>query len=110
MQLAEDIESFDPAGMQGPTPVQVPGDEWTQWTNCPSYGGKRGRRMSDVARYNAETGIMQVRFATGGRGTPNTYAYSSIDEETWDNFMSGRWSENGTATHWFLTPWGGVRV
>ena len=66
-----------------------------------------GRRMSDVARYNAEAGIMQVRFASGGRGTPNTYAYSSIDAETWDNFMAGRWSENGTATHWFLTPGAG---
>jgi hypothetical protein len=66
--------------------------------------------MSDVARYNAEAGIMQVRFASGGRGTPNTYAYSGIDGETWGNFMAGRWSEAGTATHWFLHAWGGVQV
>jgi hypothetical protein len=66
--------------------------------------------MSDSARYNAEAGIMQVRFDSGGRGTPNTYAYSGIDAETWNDFMAGRWSEAGTATHWFLTSWGGVRV
>ena len=67
--------------------------------------------MSDAARYYPEAGIMQVRFASGGRGgVPNTYAYSGIDPETWNNFMAGRWSENGTATHWFLQAWGGVRV
>jgi KTSC domain len=51
--------------------------------------------MSESARYNAEAGIIQVRFASGGRGTPNTYEYAAIDAETWDNFMAGRWSENG---------------
>jgi KTSC domain len=66
--------------------------------------------MSDVARYNAEAGIMQVRFASGGRGTPNTYQYAAIDEETWRDFMAGRRSENGTATAWFVNAWGGVRV
>ena len=67
--------------------------------------------MSDVARFNAEAELMQVRFASGGRGgVPNTYQYGSIDEETWDNFMAGRWSENGTATHFFVHAWGGVRV
>jgi KTSC domain len=66
--------------------------------------------MSESARFNAEAQLLQVRFASGGRGTPNTYAYSSIDEETWNDFMSGRWAENGTATAWFLTSWGGVRV
>jgi hypothetical protein len=66
--------------------------------------------MSDSARYNSEAGLMQVRFASGGRGTPNTYQYDSMDPETWNDFMAGRWSENGTATHWFLHAWGGVRV
>ena len=110
----DDIESsasVSAAGMQGPTPVQLPGDQWTQWEVTPSYGGRSGRRMSDVARYNAEANLMQVRFDSGGRGgVPNTYQYSFIDPETWDNFMAGRWSENGTVTAWFLTSWGGVRV
>jgi KTSC domain len=66
--------------------------------------------MSDSARYNSETGHMQVRFASGGRGTPNVYQYDSIDAEIWNDFMSGRWAENGTATHWLLMNWGGVRV
>ncbi len=67
--------------------------------------------MSDAARYYPEAGIMQVRFASGGRGgVPNVYQYDSIDREIWDNFMSGRWSENATATHYFVTAWGGVRV
>ena len=70
----------------------------------------QGRRMSDAARYNAEAGLMQVRFASGGRGTPNVYQYDSIDPETWNDFMAGRCAENGTATAWFLTSWGGVRV
>jgi hypothetical protein len=43
-------------------------------------------------------------------GVGNTYQYDSIDPETWGNFVAGRWSENGTATHWFLTASGGVRV
>ena len=50
-----------------------------------------------------------MRFAIGGTGTPNTYEYSSIDQETWADFMAGRWSENGTATHWFLHNWAGCR-
>lgn len=66
--------------------------------------------MSDSARYNAEAGLLQVRFASGGRGVPNTYQYDSIDPETWTDFMAGRWAENGTATAWFLTNWGGTRV
>jgi hypothetical protein len=66
--------------------------------------------MSDAARYNAEAGLMQVRFASGGRGTPNTYQYDSIDANTWRDFMAGRWAENGTATHFFLQGLGGVRV
>jgi hypothetical protein len=111
MQPSEDIESFDPAGIQGPTPVQLPGDQWTEWTLCPSLGGRSGRPMSESARWNAEAAIMQVRFASGGRGgVPNVYQYSSIDAETWRDFMAGRWAENGTMTHWFLTSWGGVRV
>lgn len=105
----DDVES-GPAGMQGPTPVQLPGDSWSQWQVTPSYGGRSGRRMSDVARYNSEASLMQVRFDSGGRGTPNTYQYDSIDAETWNDFMAGRWVENGTATHSFLTSWGGVRV
>jgi hypothetical protein len=92
--------------MQGPTPIQLPGDQWTQWEVTPSNGGRSGRRTSDVARYNPEAGLMQVRFTGGGRGgVPNTYQYSSIDAETWDNFLAGRWSENGAATSWFLNAW-----
>jgi KTSC domain len=90
LQPVEDAEFFDPAGIQGPTPIQLPGDQWTQWEVTPSYGGRSGRRMSDAARYNAEAEIMQVRFARGGRGTPNVYQYTAIDPETWDNFMAGR--------------------
>jgi hypothetical protein len=66
--------------------------------------------MSDTARYNAETQQLQVRFASGGRGTPNTYQYSGVDPDTFNDFMAGRWAEGGTATHWFLHAWGGVRV
>jgi hypothetical protein len=66
--------------------------------------------MSDVARYNPEAGIMQVRFASGGRGVPNTYQYSGVDAEIWRDFMSGRLSYNGTATAFWLTSRGGVRV
>lgn len=106
----EDVEAFDPAGMQGPTPVQQPLDVWTQWEVTPSYGGRSGRRMSESARYNSEAQIMQVRFASGGRGRPNTYAYFCIDEETWENFMAGRWCDNTTATYCFVTNWSGERV
>ena len=66
--------------------------------------------MSDAARYNAEANLMQVRFASGGRGVPNTYQYSAIDPKTWNDFLAGRWTENGTATARFLTSWGGTRV
>ncbi len=113
----EDVEDFtnngmqDLKGIQGPTPVQLPGDQWTQWEVCPSYGGNSGRPMSDLARFNAEAGTLQVKFASGGRGgVPNTYQYSGRDEGTWGDFMAGRWSENNTATNWFLHSWGGVRV
>jgi hypothetical protein len=64
-----------------------------------------------TARWNSEANLMQVKFSSGGRGgVPNVYQYDSIDAETWNDFMAGRWAENGTATHWFLTAWGGVRV
>jgi hypothetical protein len=66
--------------------------------------------MSDSARYNAEEGIMEVRFASGGRGTPNTYAYDGISPEMFRDFMAGRWAEKGTATHYFLIGWHGVRA
>jgi hypothetical protein len=67
--------------------------------------------MSDTARFNAEAGLMQVRFDSGGRGgVPNTYQYSGVDPDTFNDFMAGRWAENGTATHWFLHAWGGVRI
>ena len=110
LQPTEDVESFTPEGLQGPTPMRLPGDQWTQWQVTPSYGGRSCRRMSDSARWNSEAQIMEVMFASGERGTPNTHAYTGIDEETWTNFMAGRWAENGTATHWFLHAWSGVRV
>jgi hypothetical protein len=63
--------------------------------------------MSSTARYNSDAGLMQVRFASGGRGgVPNIHQYGSIDPETWTDFLFGRWGENGTATAWFLTSWG----
>jgi hypothetical protein len=96
--------------IQGPVSVQLPGDSWTQWQLCPSYGGKSGRRMSDSARYNVQAGILQVRFDSGGRGVPNTYQYDSIDPPTFKAFMAGRLGRNGTATQSFLVSWGGVRV
>jgi hypothetical protein len=66
--------------------------------------------MSDTARYNAEAGLMQVRFDSGGRGVPNTYQYDGISPEVWKAFMAGRLGRNGTATYSFLMYWGGVRV
>jgi hypothetical protein len=66
--------------------------------------------MSDVARYNAEAGFMQVRFASGARRSPNTYQYDGIDGDTFNDLMAGRWAENGTATAWFLTSWSAVWV
>ncbi len=61
--------------------------------------------MSESARWNSEAQIMEVKFSSG-----NKYQYDSIDAETWQDFMAGRWADNGTATYWFLTNWGGVRV
>jgi hypothetical protein len=116
VQPAEDVESFtekgmqDVKGIQGPPAPQLPGDEWTSYQVCPSYGGASGRRMSDSARYNAEEGIMEVRFDSGGRGVPNTYAYDGISPEMFRDFMSGRLSYNSTATAYFLKSLGGVRV
>jgi KTSC domain len=116
LQPAEEVEGFtekgmqDLKGMQGPTPVQLPGDQWTQWEVTPSYGGRSGRRMSDAARYNQEAGQLDVRFASGGRGVPSTYRYSGITPEVWRDFMSGRLNYNRTATAFWLTSHGGVRI
>ena len=38
---------------------------------------------------------MHVRFESGGRGTPNTYQYASIDQNTWRDLIAGRWAEMG---------------
>jgi KTSC domain len=111
VQPVQQEPTFQPAGIQGITAPRFSGDVWTQWQTCPSFGGRSGRRMSDVARYNSEAGLLQVRFASGGSGgVGNTYQYSDVDAETWNDFMAGRWAEDGTATHWFLMNWGGVRV
>jgi hypothetical protein len=102
---AEDPES-GPAGMQGPTPIQLPGDQWSQFQTCPSYGGKSDVRMSDSARYNEEAGIMEVIFENSG----HKYQYTGISPKMFYDFMAGRWAENNTATHAFLMSRGGVRV
>jgi hypothetical protein len=107
----EDPPAFAPRGLQGQTSVRLPGDHWTQWQVCPSFGGRSGRRMSSQATYNEGAGLMRVRFASGGpSGTWNTYQYDGIDRRTWDDFMAGRLGANGTATRAFLTSRGGVQI
>jgi hypothetical protein len=67
--------------------------------------------MSNMARYNGEARLVQIRFASGGRGTPNTYQYRGIGPNEWGNFIAGRLGRNGTATHSVIMGrWQGVRV
>jgi KTSC domain len=109
IQSAEDPDS-GPKGMQGSTPVQLPGDAWTQAEVCPSYGGATGRRMSSTARFNVEAGLMQVQFDNSG----SVYQYDGVTPEVFDAFMAGRLGGavrgSVNATYSFLMGRGGVRV
>jgi hypothetical protein len=68
--------------------------------------------MSESARYNAEAGLMQVRFSPGKEGgVGNTYQYDGIAPDTWRSFMAARLGGgSGTATYVFLMSRGGVRI
>jgi hypothetical protein len=65
--------------------------------------------MGDVARYNPEAGLLQVRFASGAR---NTYQYSNIDQTTWDRYIGGRLGVGGSWPTYIPTMrvWRGVKI
>lgn len=88
----EDVPpAFSPKDMQGPSPVLQTASGWSEWTNCPSTGGRSGRRMADQARFNSQSRVVQIQFASGGPGgVPNTYEFPNVSEIEWINFLSGR--------------------
>ena len=94
-------------GQQGQTPVQLEDDPWTEFADCPSFGGKSGERMSSMARYNSQRGLMDVRFFSGPK---NTYRSTGITARTWEDFTAGRLGANSTATYAFLVGKGGFKV
>ena len=87
--------------LQGPTPDIPPPDPWTAWTNCATFGGSSGARMSNQARWSADDGRVQVNFATRwGGGVPATYEYAvNVDYDTFLDFVSGALGANQTATY-----------